>query len=334
MSIARLAGLGADAGLMTGIELQQLGDAELGRRLAHTRIICRVQPEQKLRLVQAFQTAGATVAMTGDGVNDAPALKAADIGVAMGARGTDVAREASALVLLDDDFAALVNAVRQGRRIFANLRKAMVFVVAVHVPIVGLSLAPVLLGWPLLLMPIHVLFLQLVIDPACSLVFEAEPAEGNVMAVPPRPSGQRLFSAAVVTRGLWQGIGLFGVLLGLTAWSVSTGASAEAVRAATFIALVLADLGLIHANRSWGWRFFSGPTNRYFIAMVPVSLALLGAVIAIPALRRAFGFAIPGPELLWAAIAVAIVAMVWFELVKLAQRHPEGGRAMPAASSG
>ena len=158
-------------------------------RLADTHVFCRVQPEQKLRLVQAFRARGDVVAMTGDGVNDAPALKAAHIGVAMGARGTDVAREAAALVLLNDDFSSIVTAVRYGRRVFANLRKAIVFVVAVHVPIVGLSIVPVLLGWPMLLMPVHILFLQLIIDPACSVVFEAEPLEADAMTAPAASPG-------------------------------------------------------------------------------------------------------------------------------------------------
>ena len=186
VSIARQADITADGQVMTGAELMALDDEALAKRLADTRVFCRVGPEQKLRLVQAFRARGDIVAMTGDGVNDAPALKAAHIGVAMGARGTDVAREAAALVLLNDDFSSLVTAVRYGRRVFANLRKAIVFVVAVHVPIVGLSILPVMFGWPMLLMPVHILFLQLIIDPACSVVFEAEPLEADAMNVPPR----------------------------------------------------------------------------------------------------------------------------------------------------
>ncbi|WP_431276005.1 cation-translocating P-type ATPase [Variovorax ureilyticus] len=219
ISVARQAGLDADAAVVTGVELAGLSDEALEARLAQTHIFSRVQPDQKLRLIRAFNARGDVVAMTGDGVNDAPALKAAHIGVAMGARGTEVARESAALVLLNDDFASLVTAVRYGRRVFANLRKALVFVVAAHVPIVGLSVAPVLLGWPLLLMPVHILFLQLIIDPACSVVFEAQPLEPDAMKRPPRRADQRLFDKAVLVRGLWQGAGLLALLVGLYAGS-------------------------------------------------------------------------------------------------------------------
>lgn len=183
LAIAREAGLAAGE-VMTGAELDDLTEPELRERLPKVNVFARVVPDQKLKLVNAFKANGEVVAMTGDGVNDAPALKAAHIGIAMGGRGTDVAREASSLVLLDDDFASIVEAVRLGRRIYDNLRKAMAYILAIHVPIAGLSLLPVLFGWPLVFFPVHIAFLEFIIDPACSIVFEAEREEPNTMRRP------------------------------------------------------------------------------------------------------------------------------------------------------
>ncbi len=184
--IARNIGLRNPDKYITGAELARMPDEELKEKVKETNIFARVVPEHKLRIVNAFKANGDVVAMTGDGVNDAPALKAADIGIAMGGRGTDVAREASALVLLNDDFSSIVESVKVGRRIFDNLQKAMAYIVAIHVPIAGLSLLPVLFGWNIILSPVHIVFLELIIDPACSVVFEAEPAEDNVMKRHPR----------------------------------------------------------------------------------------------------------------------------------------------------
>ena len=322
VSVARQAGLNADAPVVTGTALAAMTDAALAARLADTHIFCRVQPNQKLRLVRAFQARGDVVAMTGDGVNDAPALKAADIGVAMGARGTEVAREAAALVLLNDDFASLVTAVRHGRRVFANLRKAIVFVVAVHVPIVGLSMLPVAFGWPMLLMPVHILFLQLIIDPACAVVFEAEPLEADAMQRPPRRPDQQLFDAAVITRGLWQGAGLLLLLLAVYAGAravLPPGADRDdTARALTFVVLVLANLGLIHVNRSWGrtaWRG-SAASNRQFGWIAAGTVAVLCAVLGVPAISRLFAFALPAPWQLLAALSLAALGVLWFEAVK------------------
>ncbi|MGZ5235425.1 MAG: cation-translocating P-type ATPase [Caldimonas sp.] len=318
VSIARQAGLSTDHDVITGTELSTLSDEELNRRLAHTHIFCRVQPDQKLRLVQAFRSRGDVVAMTGDGVNDAPALKAAHIGVAMGARGTDVAREAAALVLLNDDFASLVTAVRYGRRVFANLRKAIVFIVAVHVPIIGLSILPVLFGWPLLLLPVHILFLQLIIDPACSVVFEAEPLEADAMTVPPRRPQARLFDASVLVRGLWQGGGLLAMLLAVYASTRFAAASDDVARALTFTVLVLSNLGLIFANRSWSGASLLRRygTNRSFTWMTAGVVALLVCTLEIPAVSRLFSFAPLSPALLLSGVAVAGLGLLWFEAVK------------------
>lgn len=322
MSVARQAGLGTDAPVITGTELSTLNDSELAARLITTQIFCRVQPEQKLRLVRAFRAQGDVVAMTGDGVNDAPALKAADIGVAMGARGTEVAREAAALVLLNDDFESLVTAVRYGRRIFANLRKAIVFVVAVHVPIVGLSMLPVLFGWPMVLMPAHILFLQLIIDPACSVVFEAEPLEPDAMKAPPRRKEQQLFDSAVMMRGLCQGIGLLILLLATYAsmrfFAPVASERDELARTLTFVVLALANLALIHTNKSWGRTRWVGPgafgTQLSWIAFA--TLAMLAIALFFLPVTQLFSFVTPAPVLLLFAFGIVALSVTWFEVVK------------------
>jgi len=315
LSIARQAGLADDGRSLSGPELAGLSDAQLRARLADTSVFCRVQPEQKLRLVQAFRARGDVVAMTGDGVNDAPALKAADIGVAMGARGTDVAREAASLVLLNDDFASLVTALRYGRRVFANLKKAIVFVVAVHVPIVGLSLLPVLLGWPMLLMPAHVLFLQLIIDPACSVVFEAQPLEPGAMSAPPRRPEARLFDLPVLVRGLCQGAGLLALLLACYALTRRASGSDAMARALTFSVMVLSNIALIHANRRLGRAFAAAP-DRSFLAIGAATTALLAAVLGIAPLGRFFGFVTPTPLALACGLGAVAASLAWFEAVK------------------
>ncbi|MDB5958843.1 MAG: ATPase [Massilia sp.] len=338
LSIARQAGLPADGNLMTGAELAMLSDAALDLRLAATDIFCRVQPEHKLRLVQAFRRNGEIVAMTGDGVNDAPALKAAHIGVAMGARGTDVAREAAGLVLLDDDFSSLVTAVRYGRRIFANLRKAITFVVAVHVPIVGLSIVPVILGWPLVLMPAHILFLQLIIDPSCSLVFEAEEPEQDTMRGKPRRAQDRLFDRAVLFRGLSQGAGLLAVLCAVYVWSSHAAHSDDVARTMTFTVLVLSTIALIHVNRSWDTPFWQRHRafNRYFSWVAISTVILLAVVMATPRIARLFAFALPPPEMLSIAagsvLLATLLATFWFEAVKSLLRQQQCDQ--PSAPSG
>ncbi|MYN44834.1 HAD-IC family P-type ATPase [Pseudoduganella sp. FT93W] len=309
---------GIHGGVLSGSELASLDDTALSLRLQDCRVFCRIAPEQKLRLVQAFRQRGEIVAMTGDGVNDAPALKAAHIGVAMGARGTDVAREAAALVLLKDDFSSLLQAVQHGRRLFANLRKAIVFIVAVHVPIVGLSFLPVLFGWPLLLMPVHILFLQLVIDPACALVFEAEAIEAGAMQNPPRNPQQHLFDRSLLRRGLLQGGVLLLVLLLCHAVLRAGGVPEYSARSTTFLTLVLANLGLIASNLSWRqpvWQR-SHQANRPFYWIGAATLSLLAVVMSVPAVRSLFAFALPAPSLLLASVLLALLCVGWFELLK------------------
>jgi Ca2+-transporting ATPase len=292
--VARQVGLlpRGPARIITGPELDRLDDSGLGRRVESTDIFARVVPEQKLRLVNAFKANRQIVAMTGDGVNDAPALKAAHIGLAMGQHGTDVAREAAALVLLDDDFSSVVRAIRQGRRIFDNLTKAMTYILAIHVPIAGLSLLPVLFEWPLILLPVHIAFLHVIIDPACSIVFEAEPADAEAMRQPPRDPAQPLFGRRVVAASLVQGLLTLAVLAPLYAFSLSRGQGEIEARALTFTALIVANLGLILTNRSAARSILAtvAVRNRALWWVLGGALALLAVVLYVPVVRRPFRF--------------------------------------------
>ena len=249
-AIARQAGLDAED-VVTGDELAVLSDADLAGRVRTATVFARIMPEQKLRIVTALKANGEIVAMTGDGVNDAPSLKAAHIGIAMGGRGTDVAREASSIVLLDDDFGSIVKAVRLGRRIYDNLRKAIGFIFAVHVPIAGLALLPLLFGLPIVLGPMHIAFLEMVIDPVCSLVFEAEAEEDDVMRRPPRLPDEPLFSRALIGWSVLQGAFAFALVAVIFIVASSRGMPETEVRALAFFSLVLTIVSLIFVNRSF-----------------------------------------------------------------------------------
>lgn len=320
--IARQVGLKPLDKVITGVELYSLSDKELRERIKTVNIFARVVPEQKLRLVNAFKENGDIVSMTGDGVNDAPALKSANIGIAMGGRGTDVAREAGALVLLDDDFSTIVKAIRLGRRIFDNLRKAMAYILAVHVPIAGLSLIPVLFGWPLVLLPVHVVFLELIIDPACSVAFEAEPEEPNVMSRPPRNRKEPLFSRRTIILSLMQGIAVLLVTLAIYGFILNQGRGELEARSLAFTTLVIANLGLILSNRFWSKNVLASLRykNTSLSIIIAATLAILTLVIYVPFLRELFHFGTLHPNDLVICLGAGVACTLWFEAVKYFSR--------------
>jgi Ca2+-transporting ATPase len=316
-AIAREAGLDTED-RATGKELEQLSDTELALRVRTATVFARIMPEQKLRIVNALKANREIVAMTGDGVNDAPSLKAAHIGIAMGGRGTDVAREASSIVLLDDDFGSIVKSVRLGRRIYDNLRKAMGFIFAVHVPIAGLALLPLLFGLPILFGPVHIAFLEMVIDPVCSLVFEAETEEDDVMRRPPRGADEPLFSGPLIGWGLLQGAFAFVLVAVIFVVAFTRGMPEEEVRALAFFSLVLTIVSLIFVNRSFSASLVTAlrrPNPALALVLLAVT-TMLSVTLLWPFARALFRFGPLHLDDLTLTLGAAVLVLVLLELLK------------------
>jgi Ca2+-transporting ATPase len=315
--------------IVTGEALERMTDKALQAALPSISIFARVVPEQKLRIIQRLQARGDIVAMTGDGVNDAPALKAANIGIAMGQRGTDVAREAADLVLLNDAFDAIVEGIRMGRRIFDNLRKAMAYIIAVHLPIAGISLLPLILEsvthrvWPNVLMPIHIVFLELIIDPACTVVFEVEPDEKGIMKRAPRIPGAPLFNSHLLFLSIVQGCMALLTTGSLYSYAVMSGMAEDAVRSVTFASLVFGNLALLWVNRSWFDSLIHSLRikNNALWWVMGGTLLTLGLSIYIPSVRALFHFETPSDQGLLLALAGAPLSVFWFEIYKAIVRH-------------
>ena len=314
---------------ITGPELKDMTEDELCERINEVNIFARVIPEQKLKIVNALKKNNEIVAMTGDGINDAPALKTANIGIAMGEKGTDVAREASSLVLLDDNFASIVGAVKMGRKIFDNLQKALGYIFAIHVPIAGLSLIPVLFSdFPLILWPVHIVFLELIIDPACSMIFEAEKEESNVMSRPPKKIDEPFFGVKKIFFSCMQGVGILVICLLIYFIGLKIGYTERSVRTLTFVTLIVSNIAVIISNRSWTSGFIKilFTRNKAVMWIVGGAIVFLILILQVPFLLNLFLFEKIGfLELLICTVA-GFSSITWFEIYKKLQKIKNSGK--------
>lgn len=317
MAAASKAGISTAGSVVTGAEL-----AKASRVPLESRIFARITPEQKLTLIRAFNDAGHVTAMTGDGINDAPALLAADIGIAMGKRGTDVAREAADLILLDDRFASIVRGIALGRRIFANLRRAMTYITAIHIPVAGLALLPILVGLPPMLFPMHLVLLELIIDPLCSIVFEGEPSEADAMRKPPRQRDEKLFGSKELILAGVQGAILLAAVFLFYAWLNAEGFGSEVARAGAFTALVTGHLSLALAESVTAGAGLFVRTRRVFWFIALGATILLIAALTVPFLLEVLRFHTPSPLILIVSVLVGLVSGGWYATVRTVQLSP------------
>jgi len=310
---------------LTGDELMQLSETELQKRVKDTNLFTRMFPEAKLRIINALKAQNEIVAMTGDGVNDGPALKAAHIGIAMGKKGTEIAKQAASLILVEDDLSKMVDAVAMGRKIYTNLKKAIQYIISIHIPIVLIVFIPLALGWlfPNIFSPVHIIFLELIMGPTCSIIYENEPMEKNTLSQQPRPATNTFFSWNELTISIIQGLMITAGTLAVYQYSVHEGYNESLTRTLVFATLIIANIFLTLVNRSFYYSIFTTLMykNNLVLLIITITLALMGLLIFVPMLANFFGFSPMNISQFGICNAIGFISVIWLEVVKWWKRR-------------
>lgn len=323
MAIGEEIGLKFTDKVIVGNEIDSLSENELCEVVKSCDVFSRVIPEQKMKIVKALKKNGEIVAMTGDGVNDAPALKSADIGIAMGQRGTEVAKEAAHMILMDDNFTTIVKSVKDGRRVYDNIRKAMVYILIIHIPIAAMAMFAPLFNLPPLLLPMHIMLLELIIDPTCSIVFEGEPAEANIMENHPRPPQEPLLTRNLTIKVVLQGIIMFLAAFMPFHYMIDLGISSEYARSFSLITFIVANVTLVLVNRSNTellYHLIKEKGSKVRLIVNSMALIMVFAIVYIPILNGFFRTEKIGIYPLIFAIVLGVISTGWWEIVKIIRK--------------
>ncbi|WOK07468.1 cation-translocating P-type ATPase [Imperialibacter roseus] len=323
-AIARQVGFRGFDKSISGDELMKLSEGELKEKVEDMQVFTRMFPEAKLKIINALKVRNEIVAMTGDGVNDGPALKAAHIGIAMGKKGTEIAKQAASLILLEDDLSKMVEAVAMGRKIYTNLKKAIQYIISIHIPIILTVFLPLALGWiyPNIFSPLHIILLELIMGPTCSIIYENEPMEKNMMIKKPRPFTSTFFNWKELTTSVVQGLAITAGTLSIYQLAVHGGANEEVTRTLVFVTLISSNIFLTLVNRSFYYSVLTtlAYKNNLVGLIIGATVAITGLLLFVPPLTNFFGFDNISAVQLLTSVVIGLLAVIWFEMIKWRSR--------------